>query len=144
MTQKSKGSGLETWYFGYDNINHLTSVRKTSDGTANQLTVTYTYDVFGNRIQEDKWKTGGSTVTTRYAYDGPDVWADLSAANAVLTRYLHGDAVDQLGARIVANGQPNSGVAWYLTDRLGSVRDLMDATQNLLCQVSEVTRSALS
>ncbi len=35
----------------------------------------------------------------------------------------------------MANGQPNAGVAWYLTDRLGSVRDLMDATQNLRDQL---------
>ena len=35
MTQKSKGDGLETWYYGYDNLNRLTSVRETRNGTTN-------------------------------------------------------------------------------------------------------------
>jgi RHS repeat-associated protein len=124
MIQKSKGSGLETWYYGYDNANHMTSVRQTSDGTANQLTVTYTYDVLGNRVQQDKWKSGGSTVTTRFAYHGQNVWADLDGSNTLQVRYLYGDGVDQILGRIVSSGQPNAGVAWYLTDHLGSARDL--------------------
>jgi RHS repeat-associated protein len=130
MIQKSKGSGLETWYFGYDNANHATSMRQTSDGSTNQLTVTYTYDALGNRVQQDKWKSGGTTVTTRFVYDAKNVWADLDGANTLLARYLYGSAVDQILSRTVSGGQPNAGVAWYLTDRLGSVRDLENgATQ---------------
>jgi RHS repeat-associated protein len=124
LIEKSKGPGLETWYYGYDNANHLTSVRQTSDGSSNQLTVTYTHDVLGNRVQQDKWKTGGSTVTTRFAYDGENVWADMDGSNALQVRYFFGDGVDQILARTVSTGQPNAGVAWYLADRLGSIRDL--------------------
>jgi RHS repeat-associated protein len=102
----------------------LTSVRQTSDGSTNLLTMTFTYDVLGNRAQQDKWKTGGSTVTTRFAYDGQNVWADLDGTNNLLVRYLYGSGADQILARVVSSGQPNVGVAWYLTDRLGSVRDL--------------------
>src|SRR5262249_10575720 len=43
--------------------------------------------------------------------------------------YVYGDGVDQLLARDVASGQPNAGVAFYLTDRLGSVRDIMNTSQ---------------
>jgi RHS repeat-associated protein len=124
LTQKSKGSGLETWYFGYDNLNHLTSVRQTSDGSTNLLLVTYTYDVFGQRATEAKWKSGGSTVTTRFAYDGQQVWAELNTSNVVQTRYVYGDGQAQLFARI----DVGSGVRWELTDHLGSVRDVVDAT----------------
>jgi RHS repeat-associated protein len=130
-TQKSKGTGLETWYYGYDTWNRLTSVRQTSDGSTNLLLVTYTYDVFGDRVQEAKWKQSTGTVTTRFHYDGQDVWADTDGGNALKARYLRGDEVDQVFARTEASGQPNPGVAWYLTDRQGSVRDLMDATQAL-------------
>jgi RHS repeat-associated protein len=63
-------------------------------------------------------------VPTRFAYDGQNVWADLDGSNNLQVRYLYGDGVDQILARIVSNGQPNAGVAWYLADRLGSVRDL--------------------
>jgi RHS repeat-associated protein len=129
--QKSKGSGLETWYFGYDTLNHLTTVRQTSDGSTNQLLVTYTYDVLGDRVQQAKWMASTGTVTTRFHYDGQDVWADTDTSNNVQVRYLRGDVVDQIFARSVASGQPNAGVAWYLTDRQGSVRDFMDSTQTL-------------
>src|SRR5262249_42997262 len=122
LTQKSRGSGLETWYHGYDNDNRLTSVRQTSNGTTTTLTVTYTYDVLGDRVQQDKWKSGGSTVTTRFAYDGENVWADMDGGNSLQVRYLYSDGVDQILARTVSTGQPNAGVAWYLADRLGSVR----------------------
>jgi RHS repeat-associated protein len=121
--QKSKGSGLETWYFGWDNRNRLSSVRKTSDGTTNTLTVTYTYDVDDRLVQQAKWVSGGSTVTTRYAYDGENVWADLDGSNNLLVRYVYGDGMDQVLTRTVASG-PNAGVAVYFTDNLGSVRDL--------------------
>src|SRR5262249_27647229 len=53
LIEKSKGSGQEAWFYGYDDANHLTSVQKTSDGTTNKLLVTYTYDVYGQRVQED-------------------------------------------------------------------------------------------
>src|SRR5439155_23982805 len=91
LTQKSKGASNETWYYGYDTLNRLTSVRKTSDGTINQVTATYTYDVFGNRIEQDKWVTGGVTTVTRFAYDGSNAWADLDSSNALLMRRLYLD-----------------------------------------------------
>jgi RHS repeat-associated protein len=124
LTQKSKGSGLETWYYGFDNANHMTSVRQTSDGSTNLLTVTYTYDFLADRVQQDKWETGGGTVTTRFAYDEQNIWADLDGTNTLQVRYLYGDASDQILARTVSSGQPNAGVSWYLTDHQGSVRDL--------------------
>jgi RHS repeat-associated protein len=53
------------------------------------------------------------------------VWADLDGSNALQTRYLEGDGVDQLFARLYSGGTVAS---WYLTDRLGSVRDETDNT----------------
>jgi RHS repeat-associated protein len=47
---------------------------------------------------------------------------DLNGSNALQTRYVHGDALDQLFARVSAGGT----AAWYLTDRLGSVRNITD------------------
>jgi RHS repeat-associated protein len=124
LTQKSKGSGQETWMYTYDNENHLTVVRKTSNGSTNQLLVTYAYDVYGQRIQEDKWTSGGSTVTTRFVWSGTQVVMDLNGSNVVQERYLWGDMQDQLFARIDGNGTAH----WYLTDRLGSVRDMVNAS----------------
>ena len=87
-------------------------------------TVTYVYDVAGNRLQESDWTTGSGTTTTKYAYDGDDVFADLTSANALQTRRLYNDEVDQVFARISSGGT----AAWYLTDYEGSVVGMTDAT----------------
>jgi RHS repeat-associated protein len=69
---------------------------------------------------------GGAAVTTRYAYDGDRAWAELDSTNNVQFRYLNGDGATQVFARINVSG---SSVAWLLADRLGSIRDVADATQ---------------
>jgi RHS repeat-associated protein len=126
LTQKVKGAGLETWTYGYDNANRLTSISETSGGSL-ALSVTYTYDVQGKRVEEDKWKTGVGSTTTRFLFDGQDVIADLNGSNVVQVRYVYGDQPDQILARVVASGT-HTGVAWYLTDSLGSVRDIADSS----------------
>jgi RHS repeat-associated protein len=125
VVKKSKGASAETWTFGYDNLNHLvTAIDKSTDGGTTIAVATYSYDVFGDRLEADDWATGGTTTITRFAYDGQDVWADLTSGNTPQTRYIRGNQIDSLFARISAAGT----AAWYLTDRLGSVRDLADNT----------------
>jgi RHS repeat-associated protein len=112
-----------TWTYGYDHLNRMNSaVERQTDGGTLLLQATYLYDALGHRIEKDVWTASTGTVVSRFAYDGPDVWVDLSGSNALQTRYLHGNAVDQLFARVSAAGA----AAWYLTDRLGTVRDLVD------------------
>ena len=41
LTEKTKGTGLETWYYSYDNANELTGVNETSNGTTSILLITY-------------------------------------------------------------------------------------------------------
>ncbi len=126
LTQKSKGTGQETWYYGYDSRNFLTSVRKTSDGTTNQYTVTYTYDALGRRVQQDVW-SGSSTVTTRYAFDADNrIWAELNGSNVVQFRYLDGQGATDFYARINVSGNT---VAWVVQDRQDNTVDVVDTTQ---------------
>ena len=111
-----------SWTYAYDDANRLTSATETS-GQQQMYKVSYVYDVFGNRIEQDTTTPGQDAPTVqRFAYNGAMVWADLNAQNQVTTRYLDGDAVDQLLAREDAAGN----VGWYLTDHLGSVRDIVD------------------
>jgi RHS repeat-associated protein len=105
-----------TWKYSYNNRNQITQAVQTEGSTT--VTVTYDYDVLGNRVEEDV--QGGSTPVTRFAYDRGNVWADLDGSNNLMTRRLFQDAVDSVVARISASGT----VAWYLTDRLGSIRVL--------------------
>jgi hypothetical protein len=128
-----------TWSYayGYDSDNHMTSaMERQTDGGTLLLQATYVYDAFGQRIEKDVWTAATGTVTTRFAYlqgsggggQGSEaIWADLSSSNALQTRYLRGDDVDQLFARVSASGT----AAWYLTGQLGSIRNLTDNSGNL-------------
>ena len=70
--------------------------------------------------------------TTHFAYNGANTWADLNAAGQVIARYLYGTQIDE----VIARWQPANGTAWYLTDRLGSVRDLVDVAGLLINHVN--------
>ena len=120
-----------TWTYTYNNLNELTSAVETTSGTAT-TTVVYDYDLLGNRIEEDVTINGGPTQVTRFAYDGQNVWADLNGSNALVTRRLFLNAVDAVIARISSGGT----VAWYLTDRLGSVRAIVDSTGAIIDQIN--------
>ena len=51
-----------------------------------------------------------------------DVIIDLDGSNNLAMRYVRGDAIDALFARIGADNN----AYWYLTDRLGSIRNVTD------------------
>ncbi len=145
LTRKVSASGpTVTWTYAYDVMNRLTSVLESGGGN-DLYAVTYAYDVFGDRIQEQEDADGagaGTAVTNRYALDGLkvhqdawqgrdgfvgtenwDVWADLDGSNNLKVRYVRGNAVDELFTRVKSDGT----VAWYLTDRMQSVRQMTDA-----------------
>ena len=134
----------DSWTYSYDNLNELTSaVEKSATGLVEQ-TVTFKYGPFQERLEKDV--TTGSTVTTRFGYDGwkvnldafgnPatyvgnenwDVWVDLDGSNNLQTRYLRGDAVDQLFAREGSD----SNVYWTLGDYQNSTRAVIDNSPNV-------------
>jgi RHS repeat-associated protein len=139
----------ETWVYGYDNKNELTSAKhRASDGGAVDEEVDYRYDAFGNRVEKDVDADGAgpaSPQVTKFALDGWknihtraigneawDVWADLNADGSLATRYVHGDAIDQVFARIGQDRQ----ASWYLTDQLGSVRDVLDGSGHVKDTIS--------
>jgi RHS repeat-associated protein len=55
----------------------------------------------------------------------------VDTSNAVLARYVYGEGADQVWGRMIPSGQPTAGVSWYLTDQLGSVRDIVNGSQVL-------------
>jgi RHS repeat-associated protein len=142
-TKKSKTG--EFWTYGYDNLNHLISAKKSlTDGGTVVQEVDFKYDWFGNRVEKDVLASGITTATQHYALDGWDpakgagqgeatsnwdVWADLDGLNtdSLQTRYLRGDVVDQLFARIAWDPMTTSWKpAWLLTDHLGSIVGVTD------------------
>ncbi len=125
VIEKSEGTGEQTWFYAYDNENHLVSARETSDGTTNVAWSTFTYDALGERVAEQDWTSGGGGTTTRFVLDGSNVAVDLDGSNNALVRYLYGAGVNQILTRTVASGA-NAGPWVYLTDNQGSVRDLVN------------------
>ncbi len=130
MTEKVNSSSGVIWLYSYDNANRLVEVQeKPSSGGAVDYQENYTYDVRGNLIVDTVYPTGsGSSTITRHAYDpNGNAWADLTSGGTLITRRLYNDAVDALLARI-----DGSGVAWYLTDNLGSVRNITNSGGSLI------------
>jgi len=120
-----------TWTYTYDIKNQMSKAVETKSGTTLQ-TVIFQYDVFGNRIQEDYTNGMAPTQVTRFAYDGENIWADLDGTNSLVMRRLFLNTVDSVTARITASGT----VAWYLADRQGSVRVLVDSTGAVIDRIN--------
>ncbi len=122
ITQKINPSTGEIWNFGYDNRNRLTTVTDTTSAGL-QMQGTYTHDALGQRVQKSVWTSSGGTTTTRFAYDNRQIIADLDGSNALQTRYLLGTRILERIARVSSGGT----VAWFLVDRLGSIRNVVNA-----------------
>jgi RHS repeat-associated protein len=123
ITVKTNITTNETWTYSWDNANRLTSAVHKDGGGNLIVQATEKYDVFGNRVEEDVFtQSTGQTVVSRFAFSGSNIWADLNGSNQLQMRRLYLDGLDQPYARISAAGV----VTWYLTDHLGSIRDLQD------------------
>lgn len=117
-----------TTTYTYDDENRLTGVE-----TGGTMVATYTYDAPGQRIGIDDAGTQTWTV-----YDGPGAdatpYADLDGSGDLTVRYLFGPTVvnGAVTTGIVARTSTAGTTAWYLTDKLGSVRDIVDTSGNEL------------
>ena len=121
-TRTDSATGMVT-AFGYDHRNRLVRIEKR-DAADNLLsTISYTYDGLDRRISTS---VNGQVTTT--VYDGDNAWADFNTAADVETRYMFGDGPDSL----IARSRPTGETDWYLADRLGTVRDIVDSDGNLL------------
>jgi len=121
-TQTAGGTAVTT--YSYDYRNRLTGVTvRASAGGAVTSQSTYTYDAQDRRIG-----VNANGTPTWTAYDGQNPYADFNGAGVMQTRYLYGPAVDALLARTSAVGT----TAWYLTDKLGTVRDITNTSGSVI------------
>ena len=97
ISQVGISNGL-SWYYTYDNQNHVLTASQYSGGQLVEQE-TNSYDVFGNMVEQDE-TSGGNTVVTKFANQVKNtsgvsqVWADLNATNQIQTRRVYLDAVD--------------------------------------------------
>ncbi|MFC1758296.1 RHS repeat domain-containing protein [Planctomycetota bacterium] len=135
LTQRTeKATGNYTQY-EYDHRNRLTHAADFD--AADQLIgeVFNVYDVFNRLIERthDPDGAGPSAAETRYTvYDGAHAWADFDGAGNVTARYLFGTGIDQIAAR----WRPGEGTSWYLTDHLGSIREIIDSNGSIINSIS--------
>jgi RHS repeat-associated protein len=120
----AKSKSGEYWTYSYDLRNRLTeATERTSSGGSVVYDATYTYDLFDRRIGVDD---NGTQTWTQY--DGTNAWADFDGSGAVATHYVNGRGMDERYGRADASGN----VAWYLTDNVNSVRQIVTTSGTVL------------
>lgn len=117
-TGQTNTSTHATTTFAYDYRNRLTEVTVRASGGGITSQSTFTYDALGRRIGMNINSTQTWTVC-----DGPNTYADFSTGGTLQKRYVYGPAVDEILARTDSGGN----TAWYLIDKLGSVRDIINS-----------------
>jgi RHS repeat-associated protein len=134
LSKLERSSGNEQ-RFRYDHQNRMTHTDTRSPSGVVLSSVDYRFDALGRRIARTADSDGDGpmarTVQT-FVYDGSDVWLDANGNGAITARYMHSDDVDEPLARY----RPGEGVAWYLTDHLGSVRAIADASGAIIDHIT--------
>ena len=127
-----EGGVTYSYDYTYDFRNRLKEAKKTRvvHGVV-AADDTFTYDVFDRRI--GKLDVFGTQQWT--TYDGDNAYADFSG-QTLTTRYLFANGLDKILARTNAGG---NSTAWYLTDKIGSVRRIVDASGGNLYHVDYFT-----
>ena len=113
LTKKDDGTNVEA--YGYDFRNLMASY----DGPGSNNDGTYRYGASGLRVQ----KTVGGSTTTKYYHDGLNTVAECNGSNQLQRTYVT-PGLDQ-NLSLTASG----GTYYYLSDALGSIRQVLDADQ---------------
>ncbi|MBI4245416.1 MAG: RHS repeat protein [Planctomycetes bacterium] len=106
--------GMNT--YAYDEENRLTTVITPTTSS------TYSYDVFGRRIEKDVDGT-----VTKFIYDGDQVIGEYDENDVLEAKYVYGPGIDE--PILLDKG---SEVYYYHFDGLGSVTGLTDTDGNLV------------
>ncbi|MGO9599149.1 MAG: RHS repeat domain-containing protein [Isosphaeraceae bacterium] len=127
-TQTSTG---DVWTYTYDFRNRMTSAVETNASGTILAQVSYTYDALDNRIGRNE-----NGVQTWTLYDGSTPIMDFTGAGSLATRYLNGPAGD-LANTVLSRQSSDGTVSWYLPDRLGTNRDLINNTGSIIDHVDD-------
>jgi RHS repeat-associated protein len=128
MLTQTRISDSRLTSYTWDFHNRLTEeLIKTSAGVTVQDDK-FTYDIENRRIGKNTL-SGGQSWT---AYVDANPFMDFNSGGTLLYRYLYGNAIDFLIGRI----DTSSNAMWYLTDKLGSVRENTDGSGNVLDSIT--------
>jgi RHS repeat-associated protein len=128
MLTQTRISDSQLTSYTWDFRNRLTEVLIKTSGGVTVQDDKFTYDIENRRIGKNTL-SGGQSWT---AYVDANPFMDFNSSGTLLYRYMYGNAIDFLIGRI-----DTSGVAmWYLTDKLGSVRENTDGSGNVLDSIT--------
>ncbi len=126
MISSDSGGTITTYV--YDYRNRLTQVEQ--GGT---VIASYTYNALNQRIAIDD---NGTRTWTIYDGTSPDAepYADFNSSGTLTERYLHGPGVVNGVVTPVLLARTSSGgsTAWYLTDKLDSVTNIVSSSGSVL------------
>jgi len=126
-------SQLSTFSVAFDHRNRLIKAEQFPDSITQSpnSSITYFYDPLDRRIAKEV-SSSSQLATSIYFYNGDHIWKEQSTTNQAprTVFFLHGDRIDQLLAR----HRSDDGLAFYLTDRMGSVRAIADTDGRVLSQ----------
>jgi len=126
MTSQTNVSSGQLTQYTWDYRNRLTNVLVKTSAGVTVTNETFTYDVDNRRIGDDLNATQAWT-----AYEGNNPYADFNSGGTLTDRYLYGRAIDTLFAKY------GGGTAiWYLTDNIGSVRELVTTSGTVEDQIT--------
>jgi RHS repeat-associated protein len=111
-------------YYSYNYENEL--VGETAENSQGQVQSqeTFTYDVFRNQIGQDLNGTQQWTV-----FDGSNPYMQFNGSGQLQERYLtNPDGLNEFYGQVSASGTTE----WYLTDNLGSVRQVVSTGGSVL------------
>jgi RHS repeat-associated protein len=112
LTSKTDSSGNWTYTWDYEN-------RLKQATLSGGVTVTYSYDALGRRVE----RTSSASGTTKSVYDGAEVVRDLGGNGTTVADYLNGPGVDNK-LRQTAGGT----ASYFVADHLGTTRAFTDAS----------------
>jgi RHS repeat-associated protein len=119
----TSGDGTRT--YKYDAENRLVEIDYVGSTAKSQ----FAYDGMGRRTVDVETASGGGTTTTRYLWCGSSICQTRNGSDTVLRRDL-------------AEGELNVSTSQklvYMTDQIGSARDVLDATTGNLVQSYDYT-----
>ena len=132
---KTRISDGQVTEFFWDHRNQLTKAMVKDANGVLLKELRFTYDVEGRRVGSwvDADGAGPEEPDQIWTvFDGVNPYMDFDGDGELQTRYLYGPGIDELFARIGAGEDPE----WYLTDRLGSVRQIVEASGAILDEIT--------
>ena len=132
---KTRISDGQLTEFFWDYRNQLTKAMVKDANGVLLKELRFTYDVEGRRVGSwvDADGAGPEEPDQVWTvFDGVNPYMDFDGAGLLKTRYLYGPGIDELFARIGTGEDPQ----WYLADRLGSVRQIVDGAGTILDEIS--------